>query len=117
MLNTLFARFGRTEEPAAGRRRETRRAAAGGKVEIDGRAYPVANWSYSGFLAGAYAGDRKAGDRVDITFTVETGGGQTLAFACEAMMVRVDPEGQKLVGAFVDMDPATRTKLARYFDL
>jgi hypothetical protein len=116
MLNNLFARFTRTEESEADRRRETRRTAPGGKVEIDGRTYPIENWSYSGFLAGPYAGERKAGERVDITFTVEPDDGQAFAFACKAMMVRVDPEARKLVGAFVEMDAATRTKLARYFD-
>ncbi|MDH3593248.1 MAG: hypothetical protein OEU09_00955 [Rhodospirillales bacterium] len=116
MLNTLFARFTRTGEPEADRRRETRNATPGGTVEIDGRAYPIVNWSYSGFLAESYAGDRKAGDRVDITFTVEPGDGRAFAFACKAMMVRVDPEARKLVGAFVEMDAATRAKLSRYFD-
>ncbi len=77
MLNSLFARFTRTEGPEADRRRETRKAVPGGTVEIDGRAF---------------------------------------AFTCKAMMVRVDPEAQKLVGAFVEMDAATRAKLARYFD-
>ena len=116
MLNNLFARFTRTEGPEADRRRESRKDAPGGMVEIDGRAYPVANWSHSGFLAGSYAGDRKAGDRVDITFTVEPGDGRTFAFTCKATMVRVDPEARKLVGAFVAMDAATRAKLARYLD-
>ena len=116
MLNNLFARFTRTEESEADRRRETRKGTPGGTVEIDGQVYPVANWSYSGFLAVSYAGDRKAGERVDITFTVEIGTGQAFAFACKAMMVRVDPEAQKLVGAFFEMDAATRAKLSRYFD-
>jgi len=116
MLNNLFARFTRTGEPEADRRRETRKAAPGGTVEIDGRAYPIVNWSYRGFLAGSYAGERKAGERVAITFTIEIGTGQAFAFTCKAMMVRVDPEAQKLVGAFVEMDAATRAKLARYFD-
>jgi hypothetical protein len=116
MLNTLFAKFGRTGPPEADGNRAPRRAAPGGTVEIDGRIYPVASWSYGGFLVGSYAGDHKAGDRVDITFTAETGNGRTFAFACAAMMVRIDPETQKLVGSFVGMDPATRTKLARYLD-
>jgi hypothetical protein len=32
------------------------------------------------------------------------------------MMVRVDPEARKLVGAFAEMDAATRAKLSRYLD-
>ena len=116
MLNGLFARFTRTEEPEADRRRETRKAVPGGTVEIDGRTYPIANWSYGGFLAGSYAGDRKAGERADITFTVEIGTGRAFSFTCKAMMVRVDPEAQKLVGAFAEMDAATRAKLSRFFD-
>jgi hypothetical protein len=116
MLGNLFARFTRTEVSEADRRREAREDVPDGTVEIDGRAYPVANWSYSGFLAGCYTGDCKAGDRVDIKFTVHLRDGQAFEFACKAMMVRVDPESQKIVGAFVEMDAATRAKLARHFD-
>ncbi len=115
MLRNLFARRGRADAAPPDRRREGRVRAAGGTVEFDGQSYPVENWSYTGFLAGPYGGSRKAGERVDIRFSVDVGG-QTFAFACAAMMVRVDPESQKIVGAFVDMDAGTRAKLARHFD-
>jgi hypothetical protein len=115
MLSNLFSKINRGEAQPANRRREAREDVPEGTVEIDGRTYPVANWSYSGFLAGSYTGDRKAGDRVDIKFTVDLGDGGTFYFACKCVMVRVDPETQKLVGAFVEMDAAMRAKLARHF--
>ena len=114
MLRNLFVRFGRAA-PAPPERREGRERVAGGTVEIDGQSYPVENWSYTGFLAGPYAGSRKAGERVGFRFSVDLGG-QAFAFACTAMMVRVDPASQKIVGAFVDMDAGTRAKLARHLD-
>ena len=114
-MRSLFGRLGHAEAAPPDRRREVRERVAGGTVEFDGQSYPVENWSYSGFLAGSYAGTRKAGDRVDIRFSVGAGD-QALAFACAAMMVRVDPASQKIVGAFVDMDAGTRAKVARYFD-
>jgi hypothetical protein len=115
MLRNLFARLGRAEQAPPERRREDRKKLAGGTVEIDGRSYPVENWSYTGFLAGSYEGARKAGDRVDIKFTAETGG-QGFTFSCKAMMVRVDPASRKIVGAFIDMEAGTRAKIARHFD-
>jgi len=115
MLRKLFPKLGGAEPAPPERRRDDRKKLAGGTVEIDGQSYPVENWSYTGFLAGSYAGSRKAGDRVDIRFKVGTGG-QTFEFSCEAMMVRVDPESQKIVGAFVDMEAGTKAKIARHFD-
>jgi hypothetical protein len=115
MLRNLFARFGQAEQAPPERRREDRERLAGGTVQIDGQSYPVENWSYTGFLAGRYAGSRKAGERVDIRFSVDSGG-RPIEFACMAMMVRVDPASQKIVGAFVDMDAGTRATLARHFD-
>ena len=115
MLRNLFGRSGGAEPAPTERRREHRENVPGGTVEIDGQSYPVENWSYTGFLAGSYEGTRKAGDRVDIRFTVETGG-QDFAFSCKAMMVRVDPSSKKVVGAFVDMEAGTRAKIARHFD-
>ena len=115
MLRKLFSKLDGTEPAPQERRREDRKKLAGGTVEIDGRSYPVENWSYTGFLAGSYEGARKAGDRVDITFTVETGG-RDFTFSCKAMMVRVDPASRKVVGAFVDMDAGVRAKIARHFD-
>ena len=115
MLRNLFAKLGGTEPAPPERRREDRKRLAGGTVEIDGQSYPVENWSYTGFLAGSYAGSRNAGDQVDIRFRTETGG-QTFEFGCKAMMVRVDPDSQKIVAAFVDMEAGTKAKIARHFD-
>ncbi len=115
MLRNLFSKFGRAEQAPPERRREGRKSMAGGTVEIDGQSYPVENWSYTGFLAGSYAGPRKAGDRVDVKLTVDAGG-QGFAFACQATMVRVDPASRKVVGAFVDLEASTKAKIARYLD-
>lgn len=115
MLRNFFARFGGAEPTPPEQRREDRQSVASGTVELDGQSYPVENWSYTGFLAGSYEGARKAGDRVDIRFTVDAGG-HDFTFACEAMLVRVDPASRKIVGAFVDMEAGTRAKIARHFD-
>lgn len=115
MLRNLFARLGGTESAPPERRREHRENVAGGTVEFDGQSYPVENWSYTGFLAGSYEGPRKAGDRVDIRFTLDAGD-QDFTFSCTAMLVRVDPASRKIVGAFVDMEAGTRAKIARHFD-
>ena len=115
MLRNFFARFGGAEPTPPEQRREGRESVASGTVEFDGQSYPVENWSYTGFLANSYEGARKAGDQVDIRFTVEAGD-QDFAFGCKAMLVRVDPASRKIVGAFVDMEAGTRAKIARHFD-
>jgi hypothetical protein len=111
MLAKLFAKKDEAEDE---RRREDREDAAGGTIEIDGTTYPLVNWSYSGFLAKDYTGEHNSGDRAEVTVSVSLDDGP-FQFSSKAMLVRVDREGQKIVGAFVEMETATRVELARHF--
>ncbi len=113
MLGHLFGKRPEAEQKAPDQRRELRLPVSDGTVEIDGRPCPLVNWSYTGFLARNYTGDKRAGDKVTIAFSVTVGEGRC-EFECLAMLVRVDRASQKVVGAFVDMDAATRAKIARY---
>ena len=117
MLGSLFNRFTSSKDDDAtplDRRREQRLPVTDGKVEIDGESCPLVNWSYTGFLAEAYGGDHKAGDKVGVKVSVALGDGR-FEFECPAMLVRVDKESRKVVGAFAEMETATRIEIARHF--
>lgn len=104
MLGKLFRR--------GEKRRERREDVVLGAVEIDGRSYRVKNWSSTGFLASPCDCGRKEGDSVHILFHVQAAG-QTLRFACKAIVVRVG--GGELAGVFTMMDRDTRLAITNYF--
>ena len=108
MLRGIWGKLFRRAE----KRRERREAVSHGTVEIDGRAYRVKNWSSTGFLASPCECNRKEGESVDILFNVETNG-NTLRFACKAIVVRVG--NGELAGVFTMMDRDTRMAVANYF--
>ena len=85
-----------------------------GSVEIDGQSCSLESWSFTGFLATEYDGVLSAGDHVPVRCHLELGD-QSFEIACQAKLVRVDPESRKLVGAFFDMPPTVRAKMVRLF--
>ena len=111
MLGKLFAR--KAETVVVNERRDgERRPVENGSVELDGVRYPLVNWSYSGFLARDYTGDRKSRERVDVKLTFELDDGP-FEFTSKAYLVQVDRDGNKLVGSLVEMSPALRVEMAR----
>ena len=85
---------------------------AGGTIHMDGAAYPLVNWSQSGFLAKDYTGERSAREKLQVTLSV-TLAGSPYEFTTTAMLVRVDRDGRKAVGAFVDMETSLKVEMAR----
>ena len=112
MLGELFKRLFSKESD---RRRERREDISLGTVVIDGRSFPVRNWSSTGFLAAPYTGSHKEGDSVDIRFEIQAPG-ETINFACKAILIRVDLKSQELAGVFTMMDRDTRIRVARHFE-
>ena len=110
MLGRLFAKIDRKAPPE--RRDEPAEPLCEGTVEIDGARYPLVNWSQSGFLAKDYSGDRGARDKAEVTLSV-TLAGYPFEFTTTAMLVRVDRESRKAVGAFVDMETSLKVEIAR----
>ncbi len=108
MLRGILGKLFRRSE----RRRGQREEVSLGTVEIDGRGFRVRNWSSTGFLASPCDCGRKEGDSVDILFDVQAAG-QTLRFACKAIVVRVG--NGELAGVFTMMDRDTRMAVANYF--
>ena len=97
------------------RRREVREDVKFGTVEINGRSYPIRNWSSTGFLAQPCDFKCSEGDSVDIRFHVEIPG-KTFRFDCKAILVRVDKKKQEVAGVFTMLDRETRVRIANHFD-
>ena len=79
---------------------------------MDEQRLDLESWGYTGFLALDYDGSRRAGEEVEIACALAFKG-KPLRFSCKAKLVKVDNESRKLVGAFVDMAPTARTKMAQ----
>ena len=97
------------------RRREFREDVMSGTVEIQGRSYPVKNWSSTGFLAAPCDCKCSDGDSVPIRFHVEVPG-KSFRFDCKAILVRVDGKSGEVAGVFTMMDRETRVLIANHFD-
>ncbi len=96
------------------RRRQPREEVTLGTVDIGGRAYPVKNWSTTGFLAAPCDCKCREGDRVDIRFHVDVPG-KSVRFACKASLVRVNREPGEVAGVFTMMEREDRVLVAGHF--
>ncbi|WP_417453222.1 hypothetical protein [Kiloniella sp.] len=108
--NLLDKLFGKKEV-----RREGREFGASGTVTVYDVAYPLDNWSSSGFAITGYDGPLLRGDHITINFCLKLDGG-TLEFDCKSIIVRIEPDKETLAGVFVEMNPETRILIANYFD-
>lgn len=112
MLSALFQ--SKPSPAAAAIRVREKRPERGteGFVRMDQQRLVLESWGYTGFLARDYEGSRRAGEEVEIDCALAFNG-KPLKFTCKAKLVRVDNESRKLVGAFIDMAPTARTKMAQ----
>ncbi len=109
MLSSLFRRL---SSPSTERRREPRGTEIDGRVSIEGRSYPLKDWSRRGFSAGAYTAEHYPGDKVDMEVEIEIDG-EPLAFGCRAVVVWVDRDRRELAGVFTDLDLRVQEKVMR----
>ncbi len=109
MLSSLFRRFA---SPDADRRIEPRGSQIDGFISIDGKAYPLKDWSRRGFSAGAYAAEHYPGDKVSLNVEVDVDG-EALSFACRAVVIWVDRDRKELAGVFTDLDMRVQEKIMR----
>ncbi len=109
MLSSLFRRL---SSPSTERRREPRGTEIDGRVSIEGRSYPLKDWSRRGFSAGAYTAEHYPGDKIDMEVEIEIDG-ELLAFGCRAVVVWVDRDRRELAGVFTDLDLRVQEKVMR----
>lgn len=93
-------------------RAEPRLGAHEGSILIDGRGYPLDNWSSAGFAVMAYKGDRKAGEEIDITYSLYINKRQVQLHS-RAMVIWRDNERNRMGATVVEMDEESRNQLKR----
>ena len=106
---------GESAEPPQ-RRRELREFEISGSVTVKEQAFPLKNWSSSGFAVSECAEVFEENERVDIDFAITLESGP-LSFSCKAIIVRADPESGDMAGAFVEMRREDRVAVANYFEI
>lgn len=109
MLSSLLRRI---SSPSSDRRFEPRGNHIDGQISIEGRPYPLKDWSRRGFSAGAYTAEHYPGDKIDLDVEVEVDG-EPLAFECRAIVVWVDRDRRELAGVFTDLDLRVQEKIMR----
>lgn len=109
MLSSLFRRF---SPQSSDRRNEPRGSEVEGRIRLDGKAYPLKDWSRRGFSAGAYKAEFYPGDKITLDVELEVGD-ETLEFACEAVVVWVDRDRQELAGVFTNLDMRLQERIMR----
>ncbi len=105
---------GAPEQPTQ-RRREARDLEVSGDVTIDGKAFPLRDWSSSGFSIESCDLEFEDHARVPIDFNVTHSAG-SLTFSCKAVIVRSDTVSCEVAGAFVEMGREDRVAVTAYFD-
>ncbi|WP_193368649.1 hypothetical protein [Pelagibius marinus] len=109
MFSSLFRRF---SSPCSDRRIEPRGTEVDGHVFIDGKAYPLKDWSRRGFSAGAYSAEHYPGDKIALTVELDIED-EALTFDCQAVVIWVDRERRELAGVFTDLDLRVQEKIMR----
>ena len=100
MVVSLFRRLfsSRTD-----RRLEPRGAHIDGQISLDGRNYPLKDWSRRGFSAVGVGPLLYPGDKISLSVAIDLEG-EPLTFDCSAVVVWVDRERKEVAGVFTDLD-------------
>ncbi len=86
-----------------------------GAIRLDGKDYPLIDWSSGGFLADGYRGPHHNGDRLDAHFTIRLDD-DPYEFDCKVFVVRIDEVHRNIAGIFIEMKAKDRLKIAQYLD-
>ena len=111
MPNSLGNHLGATEK---NRRRERREEVDNGWVEIDGRTYPVKNWSAHGFMVRPCDVDCNVADKLDVKIVIRFAI-EKIEFSCSAIVVRIDKKRQELAAAYVVLNDAAQLAVTNHF--
>lgn len=109
MFSSLFRRI---SSPSSDRRLEARGTRVDGQVSIDGKAYPLKDWSRRGFSAAAYGAEHYPGDKIVMAVELDLDG-EPLEFDCRAVVVWVDRDRRELAGVFTQLDMRVQERIMR----
>ncbi len=106
----VFGFLSRFSNPRSDRRKEPRGSRLNGSVSIDGRDYPLRDWSRRGFSATRYRAEHYPGDKIDMTVRVDLDD-ENLSFSCVAVVVWVDRDRREIAGVFTQLDMAVQEQI------
>ena len=96
------------------RRREPREEVDDGWVEIDGRTYPVKNWSAHGFMTKPCDVDCNIADQLDVKIVIRFAI-EKFEFGCPAIVIRMDKKRRELAAAYVALGDAAQLAVTNHF--
>ncbi len=108
----VFSLFRRLASPRTERRLEPRGNRIDGQVSLEGRNYPLKDWSRRGFSAVGVATLLYPGDKVALSVEIDLEG-EPVSFDCSAVVVWVDRERKEVAGVFTDLDLRVQEKIMR----
>ncbi len=108
----LFSLFRRLSSPRCDRRIEPRGSQIDGRISIDGKDYPLKDWSRRGFSAGGYGAEHYPGDKITMSVEVDLDS-ESLEFDCRAVVVWVDRDRKELAGVFTELDLRVQEQIMR----
>ena len=97
-------------QPAQEKRSDPRFEVQEGTVLIDGKGYPLENWSDGGFSLNSYTGERIPGDEVEIVYLLYLGK-TTLRLPGRAIVMWTDPERRRIGAHVTEMHEELRNRL------
>ena len=106
----VFRFLSRFSNPHSDRRTEPRGSRLEGLISIDGRDYPLRDWSRRGFSATRYRAEHYPGDKINMTVRVDLDD-ETLNFSCEAVVVWVDRDRREIAGVFTKLDMSVQERI------
>jgi len=108
----VFSLFRRLASSRSERRLEPRGNRIDGHISLDGRNYPLKDWSRRGFSAIGVGTLLYPGDEVALSVEVDLEG-EPVSFDCSAVVVWVDRERKEVAGVFTDLDLRVQEKIMR----
>ena len=108
----VFSLFRRLASPRTERRLEPRGTRVAGSISLEGRNYPLKDWSRRGFSAVGVGTLLYPGDKVALSVEIDLEG-EPVSFDCSAVVVWVDRERKEVAGVFTDLDLRVQEKIMR----
>jgi len=112
----VFSLFRRMTAPRFDRRLEPRGTRVDGHISVNGRDYPLKDWSRRGFSAVGFGAEHYPGDKIRLGVSLDLPDGEdgaTVTFECAAVVVWVDRERRELAGVFTELDLRIQERIMR----
>lgn len=108
----VFSLFRRLAASRSERRQEPRGTRIEGQISLDGRNYPLKDWSRRGFSAVGVGTLLYPGDKVTVSVEIDLEGEQ-LTFDCSAVVVWVERERKEVAAVFTELDMRVQERIMR----